>query len=39
MSKGQNRKKEQRKKPTRTLDEKRVAKKIKNAERANRSVV
>ncbi|WP_268894908.1 hypothetical protein [Steroidobacter agaridevorans] len=34
MSKGQDRKKDQKKKPTRTLDEKRAAKKIKRAERA-----
>lgn len=39
MSKGQERKKEQRKKPTRTLDEKRAAKKIKKAERATRFVI
>ena len=34
MSKGQDRKKDQKKKPTKTLDEKRAAKKIKKAERA-----
>ena len=39
MSKGQDRKKEQRKKPTRTLDEKRAAKKTKKAERATRLVI
>lgn len=39
MSKGQDRKKEQRKKPTKTLDEKRAAKRLKKAERATRSVI
>jgi hypothetical protein len=39
MSKGQDRKKEQRKKPTRTLDEKRAAKKTKKAERGTRSII
>lgn len=34
MSKGQDRKKDEKKKPTRTLDEKRAAKKVKRAERA-----
>jgi len=34
MSKGQDRKKDQKKKPTKTFDEKRAAKKIKRAERA-----
>lgn len=34
MSKGQDRKKDQRKKPTRTLEEKRAVKKVKKAERA-----
>ncbi|HEY0683037.1 MAG TPA: hypothetical protein VGD45_11955 [Steroidobacter sp.] len=34
MSKGENRKKDEKKKPTRTLDEKRAAKKVKRAERA-----
>lgn len=34
MSKGQDRKKDQKKKPTKTLDEKRAAKKFKKAERA-----
>ena len=34
MSKGQDRKKDLKKKPTKTLDEKRAAKKIKKAERA-----
>jgi hypothetical protein len=39
MSKGQDRKKEQRKKPTKSLDEKRAAKKLKKAERSTRSVI
>lgn len=34
MSKGQDRKKDQKKKPTKTFDEKRAAKKAKRAERA-----
>lgn len=34
MSKGQDRKKDQKKKPTKTLDEKRAAKKVKKTERA-----
>lgn len=34
MSKGQDQKKNQKKKPTKTLDEKRAAKKVKRAERA-----
>jgi hypothetical protein len=34
MSKGQDRKKDQKKQPTRTLEEKRAAKKVKKAERA-----
>jgi len=34
MSKSQNRKKDEKKKPTRTLDEKRTVKKLKRAERA-----
>jgi hypothetical protein len=36
MSKGQDRKKEQRKKPTRTLDEKRAVKKAKKADKVTR---
>jgi hypothetical protein len=39
VSKGQDRKKEQRKKPAKTLDEKRVAKRLKKAERATRSII
>lgn len=39
MSKGQDRKKEQRKMPTKTLDEKRAAKKAKKAQRAMRVVI
>jgi hypothetical protein len=39
MSKGQDRKKEQRKTPTKTLDEKRAAKKVKKAQRAMRVVI
>ena len=39
MSKGQDRKKEQRKKPAKTLDEKRAAKRLKKAERGTRSVI
>lgn len=39
MSKGQERNKEQRKKPAKTLEEKRAAKKLKKAERATRSVI
>jgi hypothetical protein len=39
MSKGQDRKKEQRKMPTKTLDEKRAAKKVKKAQRAMRVVI
>jgi hypothetical protein len=39
VSKGQDRKKEQRKKPAKTLDEKRAAKKLKKAERGSRSVI
>jgi hypothetical protein len=35
MSKGMNQKKEQRKKPAKTLDEKRAAKKVKRDERAS----
>lgn len=35
MSKGQNQKKEQKKKPASTLDEKRAAKKAKKAERSS----
>jgi hypothetical protein len=34
VSKGQDRKTEQKKKPTKTLDEKRAAKKVKRAEKA-----
>lgn len=34
MSKGQDRKKDQKKKPTKTLDEKRAAKKAKRVERS-----
>jgi len=34
VSKGQDRKKDQKKKPTKTLDEKRAAKKVKKTERA-----
>jgi len=39
MSKGQDRNKEQRKKPTKTLDEKRVAKRLKKVERTTRSTI
>jgi hypothetical protein len=39
VSKGQDRKKEQRKKSTRTLDEKRAVKKAKKTERAMRVVI
>jgi hypothetical protein len=39
VSKGQDRKKEQRKKPAKTLDEKRAAKKLKKAERGARTVI
>lgn len=39
MSKGQDRKKEQRKKPTRTPDEKRAVKKAKKADRGTRFVL
>jgi hypothetical protein len=39
VSKGQDRKKEQRKKPAKTLDEKRAAKKLKKAERGSRTVI
>ncbi|HEY5755304.1 MAG TPA: hypothetical protein VIU34_05745 [Steroidobacter sp.] len=35
MSKGQERKKDEKKKPTKTFDEKRAAKKVKKAERAS----
>jgi hypothetical protein len=34
VSKGQDRKRDQKKKPTKTFDEKRAAKKVKKAERA-----
>jgi hypothetical protein len=39
MSKGQDRKKEQRKKPAKTLDEKRAAKRLKKTERTTRTVI
>jgi hypothetical protein len=39
VSKGQDRKKEQRKKPAKTLDEKRTAKRLKKAERGTRSLI
>ena len=37
MSKGQDQKRDEKKKPAKTLDEKRAAKKIKKAERAART--
>ena len=39
MSKGQDRKKDEKKKPAKTLDEKRAAKKIKKAERATTRIL
>jgi hypothetical protein len=39
MSKGQDRKKEQRKKPAKSLDEKRAAKRLKKAERGTRTII
>lgn len=39
MSKGQDQKRDQKKKPTRTLEEKRAVKKVKKAERAARNFI